>query len=207
MARQKASYTVEAALVMPIVFGVLLAVFFFVLMMYQQATTRAIMNQYSLMASNTITKHERLPDGSFSDTAYRRFAWHYYMPSKNNFFVSNSTEGRFKPRIERVVRSFSAFQDSSIDSVIVDHNRNSSYIEVSANTVYRVGVPFYGQMTGNFTTISTAPEINPSKYIRYTDDANFIFGYGLELTGAAAAHPIAQTIRLIIEPFIGRTIS
>ena len=208
MSKQKASYTVEAALVMPIVFGVLLAVFFFILMMYQQASSRAFMNRFALMASNTITREHRGPTGHFDfDPRHRRRnVWQYYFRSSNDHFnrANNRLGGQtpanyFGPRVGRVLRGFNLFRDNQISSVEIQHTE--SRIEIRSTAVYRVTIPFYGIVTGDFTTVATVPEINPSKFIRGVDDANFF----LLMVFEAANDDLAQLIIRIIELLTGRS--
>ena len=206
--KQKANYTVEAALVMPVVFGVLLAVLFFILMMYQQASSRALMNRFALMASNTVTRAHRGPTGHFDPAVYRRSVWHFYFRSSNdhfnrsNFQLGGQTPARyFGPRVGRVLRSFNIFQDSTLSNITVSHTE--ARIELRGNAVHRVQIPFYGTMRGDFITIATAPEINPSRFIRGVDDANFFLLTAFE----AADGDVVQLIVRIIELLTGRNFS
>ena len=195
----KASYTVETALVLPIVFGILFALLLLILIMFQTASQLAIMNMYALYGTNHVTGPYAYMEFSrdsntgdyLTDAAGNRISYFLVKGLRDkNGYIINPSDNVLKNGItiynilsEVRVRDLIGFEyeikasvQNSLNIIqMLKLSADSVTTEFGASVMIRGKLLSQSSLLGHnasgatIQTSGVASIISPSKYIRETD--------------------------------------
>jgi len=175
--RLKASITVETALVLPIVFGGMFAVLFFVYIMFQSTVTTAIVDADALRSVN-YSDPDNIRDGSGNPLSIS------FLDGKSLYNINRDTQSQ-----GNFYRMYNVLQMASmiIKNLKMIHpggpmyppyddpqNGGSAYVE-DLYTPSQASLIGRLQGSNEIKTVGTAPLIYPSRYIRETDSKSALF--------------------------------
>jgi len=186
----KASYTVEMALVLPIVFGIMFAVLFLILIMFQSAAQLAIINMYALYGTNYVTgPYSYIEDGAADPLIKgRRDKYGYIIEPLDNIlknglsiyniyndiYVGNYIENTLEPELKTAVQNnlkIIQILRLEADSVTTKHGAS---VMIRGRMTARSRLLSQTANGASIQTSGVASIISPSKYIRETDSKSAI---------------------------------